>query len=75
MSDERWSQLRLVVHRNHHGTLDWTLVHRDVRGAQKWDRRLGWGQLLCEPGSEVSQDALSALAAALEAAHRVREGR
>lgn len=63
---ERWSRLSFVVHRTPSGKMLWTLVHQAKDGTRRWDRRLGWGELACLPGSPESADAWAALRACLE---------
>lgn len=71
----RWGQLRLVVSRNSNGTAEVTLVHRETQGKDRWDRRLAWGRIDCQPGSSNSVDPYTALTSALEALFRAGEGR
>lgn len=66
-ASSRWSGLVLNVHRMANGHATVTLVHRRVDGTRTWDRRLGWCDILVEPGSAASQDPLVALKVATQA--------
>lgn len=68
-SEQRWSQLRLIVHRPIGGQAAYAVVSRRPQGRGQLDVLIAHGVFPCPPGSVESGEWLQALRTALESAY------
>lgn len=66
--EQRWAEVRLILHRPIGGLMAYAIVERRSQGTAPRDRMLCHGMVPCHPGTSPSADALAALELALAAA-------